>query len=120
MCIRDSIPARVDEHLQDASPYGIRNLCGNAWEWVEAGGGAACLKGGSWCAIDGFEYLNRWGGMACARGPIKKNERFNENLGFRTVCEHIMTKEEYTGVYLDELRETLLDENGHIKTFSTR
>ena len=34
----------VDRYPMGASPYGIMDMCGNVWEWLEG----MNLKGGSW------------------------------------------------------------------------
>jgi formylglycine-generating enzyme required for sulfatase activity len=44
---------RVDAFAQNASPYGVRDLVGNVWEWIEG----ICSDGWhNWCFVRGGSY----------------------------------------------------------------
>jgi formylglycine-generating enzyme required for sulfatase activity len=54
--------AGVDEFPLGDSPEGVRQLCGNVWEWVTGSAGRFEIRGGSYqtaCELWGLAYAFR-------------------------------------------------------------
>jgi iron(II)-dependent oxidoreductase len=72
-------PRPVGSYPGGASPYGVQDMAGNVWEWVNDWFGASqetkVIRGGAWNAI------SRWA-QAVARNSTSPT-RTQDNLGFR-------------------------------------
>ena len=72
-------PQAVGSHPDGASPYGVQDMAGNVWEWVDDWFGASqetnVMRGGAWNAI------SRWA-QTMARNSARPTNT-QDNLGFR-------------------------------------
>ena len=99
--VRDSrpgrhLPARIDEHPDDRSPYGVRGMAGNVMDrcldafvqggalieggrpvWRPAGDAPRVARGGAWSFSSNMARV-------CMRAPMLPGQR-RETLGFRLV-----------------------------------
>jgi serine/threonine-protein kinase len=92
-CVGDT--SRVGSHPSGASPYGVMDMAGNVWEWVNdrydssyvspgsnpqgpATGGNRVLRGGSWGNYDNYV-------RSAYRGNRNPVNWYNDYLGFRCV-----------------------------------
>ncbi|MBI3820960.1 MAG: formylglycine-generating enzyme family protein [Planctomycetes bacterium] len=69
----------VDKYIFAASPYGVVDLCGNAWEWTSSidGRGLCSVRGGSWFDPPAMARADR-------RSTARRNYRCS-SIGFRRV-----------------------------------
>lgn len=66
----------VDAFPENASPFGVRDLVGNVWEWIDD----ECTEGWHrWCFIRGGSYYSARGSMWYAEGgaqPVHHHHKF--------------------------------------------
>ena len=75
-------PRDVGTSSQDRSPDGIRDLGGNAAEWIEDGRGdtsTKTIRGGSWASRGACHVL----GVSCKRIMLDASGPYGPDVGFR-------------------------------------
>ncbi len=89
------------------SPYGVKDMCGNAWEWVNNSDDEKVvhIKGGSFNNTV-FEILNTKVGMVCGNPTDVPKETAFDNLGFRSVCDKKPTLNEFEKILIKMINKT--------------
>src|SRR5262249_54415559 len=80
--LRESMPARVDSHPGNRSPFGVREMAGNVWEWTET-----VFENLNEAVICGGSYDNPYRAVQASSKGLFRRRGASNVVGFRCVTE---------------------------------